>query len=151
MKKSAVFCGVFAFVFSIFLASDARAQSRKSVSAAEVNGTFRAKNGSEFKILALGKGKLRVSFSGIYQYASAYGMTANTGDAEGEAEIEGDTATFTPEDFEQCTITIKFLVGGKIDVKQEGDSADCGFGNNVFADGLYKKVSGAKPKFEPED
>lgn len=148
MKKLLVFYNILALGLCVFCVSETTAQNRKSVSAAEASGTFQSENGSEFKILALGKGKLRVAFSGIYYYASPKGMTANIGDAEGEAKIEGDTAIFTPEDFEECEITIKFLVGGKIEVKQKGDSPDCGFGSKVSADGIYKKISGKKPKFD---
>ena len=98
----------------IFTVSENRAQTRKAVSAAEVTGTFRDISGSEFNILALGKGKLRVSFSGVYNYKMTNGEPmANLGEARGEAEIAGDTATFTPEDTEECTITLKFLRGGK--------------------------------------
>ena len=135
----------FSVCFTFLFSSEIKAQNRKSVGGAEVTGTFRSRNGNEFSILALGKGKLRIGFSGIYEYDSAYGKMANTGEAEGIAEIEGDTAVFTPEDFDECTITIKFLVGGKLEVTQDGTDADCGFGANVFADGIYKKISNKKP------
>lgn len=134
-------------IISLLSFSAIEAQERKAVSGAEVTGTFRTKGGNEFKILALGKGKLRVAFSGVYEYDSSYGKMANTGEADGEALIEGDTATFTPEDYEECTITMKFLVGGKLKVTQDGMDSDCGFGANVYAEGLYQKVSNAKPKF----
>lgn len=147
MKKLTVLFGIFVFIFSVFCASETNAQARKSVGAAEVNGTFQTEENSEFRILSLGKGKLYVAFSGTSQYASAAGMTANVGDAEGEAKLKGDTAVFTPKKIKKCTITIKFLTGSKIDVKQKGDSADCGFGNKVSAAGVYKKVSSEKPKF----
>jgi hypothetical protein len=120
------------------------AQTRKAVSGAEVTGTFRARGGNEFKIEALGRGKLRVFFSGVYEYKTADGKMSNVGETGGEATIEGDTAIFTSEDADECRITIKFLTGGKLEARQEGG---CGFGANVFADGIYKKISGAKPKF----
>jgi hypothetical protein len=122
-------------------------QTRKAVSAREVNGTFRARSGSEFKILALGRGRLRVAFSGVYEFNSAMGRMANVGEARGEAEIAGDTAVFLPEETEQCTITLKFLTGSRLQVAQRGTDADCGFGVNVNAGGLYKKISAAKPQF----
>ena len=146
MKKILLFCAVLAAL--ICFSTEAEAQNRDSVSAAEVNGTFRNEAGSEFKILALGAGRLRVAFSGVYEYRTGNGeMMANTGEAEGAAEIEGDTAVFEPDETEGCTITLVFLRGGRLEVEQEGDSADCGFGNNVSAEGMYKKVSSAKPKF----
>ncbi len=146
MKKLLTYSGVFVLCF--FSLIEAKAQTRKAVSGAEVTGTFRDQSGSEFSILALGKGKLRVAFSGIYAYKmSDGGDMANTGEAAGEAEIAGDTATFKPENTKQCTITLKFLVGRKLKVTQKGTDTECDFGANVSADGIYKKVSNAKPKF----
>lgn len=127
----------------------ASAQTRKAVGGAEVTETFREKaSGSTFSILALGKGKLRVAFMGIYPYKMADGGDmANFGEALGEAEISGDTATFTPEGFEECTITLKFLTRGRLRVTQHGTDGECGFGHNVSADGTYRKISAKKPKF----
>ena len=98
---------VLAILIFTFSRMDANAQSRKAVSAAEVNGTFRSYFGGKFKgsyneikILALGKGRLRVSFGLIYPYVIDTGeMSANMGEALGEATIEGDTAIFTSEEF----------------------------------------------------
>jgi hypothetical protein len=146
MKKLLSFLGVFVFCFG--LATEIKSQNRKSVSGTEVTGTFRDVSGSEFSILALGKGKLRVSFSGVYTYKMANGEPmANVGEARGEAGIVGDTATFKPEETENCTIIIKFLPARRIKVTQKETGTDCGFGFNVSADGNYKKVSSAKPKF----
>jgi hypothetical protein len=118
----------------------------KSVTAAQVNGTWKSKYG-EFKIWALGKQRLQVEFSGVYEYKSAYGPTANTGEGSGVATIEGDTAIFKPEGAEEeCRITLKFT-GSKLMVTQTGI---CGFGHNVTAEGTYKKISSNKPKFEPD-
>jgi hypothetical protein len=122
----------------------ALAASEKIVTAAQVNGTWQAKNGT-FKILALGKQRLKVEFSGIYEYTSPYGPMANTGDASGIAIIEGDTAIFKPESMDKdCRITMTFTEG-KLKVYQVGF---CGFGNNVTAAGSYRKTSDRKPKFE---
>ena len=141
----------------IFLSAtiDAKAQNRNSVSAAEVNGTFRSAfagkfkgNYSEIKILALGKGKLRVAFDLTYPFIDGTGaMSANVGSASGTATIAGDTAVYSTDEFGQCTITIKFVKPGTITVTQAGTDGECGFGHNVNADGAYKKSSGAKPKF----
>jgi len=123
-----------------------QAGSEKSVTAAQVNGTWKTKYG-EFKIWALGRQRLQVEFSGVYEYKTAQGPTANTGEGSGIATIEGDTAIFKPEGAEEeCRITLKFT-GGKLVVMQTGI---CGFGNNVTATGTYKKVSGKKPKFESD-
>jgi len=141
----------------IFLAAaiNAPAQDRKSVSAAEVNGTFRSAYGgkfkgnySEIKILALGKGKLRVAFELTYPYIDGTGaMSANLGSADGTATVTGDTAIYSSDEYGQCPITIKFVKRGIIEVTQNGVDAECGFGHNVNAGGTYKKSSGAKPKF----
>jgi hypothetical protein len=119
------------------------AESDKRVTAAQVNGTWKTKWG-EFKIWALGHQQLQVEFSGVYEYKTPQGPTANTGEGSGIATIEGDTAVFKPENAEdECRITLKFT-GGKLVVTQTGI---CGFGQNVTAAGTYKKVSAKKPKF----
>src|SRR5947199_361320 len=64
------------------------------------------------------------------------------------AIIDGNIATFKPEDSERCEITLVFLPG-KLKVMQDGSDVDCGFGHNVNATGTYTKIRGGKPKFEP--
>lgn len=148
---------ILASLIFVFAATGAvTAQSRKSVGAAEVSGTFRSyysgkfkDSYSEIKILALGKGKLRVAFELVYPYIDGTGeRSANMGYADGTATIEGDTAVYSSDEFGQCEITIKFIKPGTIKVMQSDTDSDCGFGFNVNAGGKYKKSSGAKPKFE---
>jgi hypothetical protein len=120
-----------------------QAGSYTSVTAAQVNGTWKTKHG-EFKIWALGHQRLHVEFSGVYEYKTPQGPSANTGEGSGIATIEGDTATFKPEGAEEeCRITLKFA-GNKLVVTQTGI---CGFGHNVTAAGTYKEVSAKKRKF----
>ena len=129
----------------VFAASIAmsHADTDKSVTAAQVNGTWKTQGG-EFKIWARGKQRLQVEFSGVYEYKTPRGPMANEGEGSGVATIEGDTAIFKPEGAdEECQITLKFT-GGKLVVTQTGI---CGFGHNVSAEGTYKKVSSKKPKF----
>jgi hypothetical protein len=123
-----------------------QADSDKIVTAAQVNGTWKTKSG-EFKIWALGKERLQIEFSGVYEYKTPQGPSANEGVGSGIATIEGDTATFKPEGAEEeCQITLRFS-GGKLVVTQTGI---CGFGHNVTAAGTYKKVSAKKPKFDSD-
>src|SRR5262245_57312684 len=119
------------------------AQKRAVVTARDVNGVYRFDK-SEFRILALGHNKLKVQFDGVYVNIV---KSVNTGYASGEATIEGNIATFKPSDTESCEITLVFLPG-KLRVEQSGSDADCGFGHNVYATGVYKKVRSGKPKFE---
>ncbi len=100
---------------------------------------------NEFRIWALGEQKLQIEFSGVFEYKNAHGPTANTGEGSGIAKIEGNTAIFKPDGAEdECKISLKFS-RGKVVVTQTGI---CGFGFNVIADGTYKRVSSAKPKFD---
>jgi hypothetical protein len=124
----------------------ALADSEKSVTAAQVNGTWKTKHG-EFKIWALGQQRLQIAFSGVYEYKTPQGPSANEGQGSGIATIEGDTAIFKPEGAEEeCRITLQFT-GGKLVVTQTGI---CGFGNHVTAEGTYKRVSTRKPKFDSD-
>src|SRR5207253_9108307 len=127
--------------FSIF--ANTPPQNQKVVTAAQANGVYRYYD-NEFRILALGHGKLKVQFDGIYHTMA---KSVNMGYAGGEATIEGNIATFKPSDTERCEITLVFLAG-KLKVMQSGSDADCGFGHNVNATGTYKKIRSGKPKFE---
>ena len=150
MKKLFLLCLV------IFAFSSVASAQRASVSGAEVTGTFRYNfkgkykgSSSEVKILALGKGKLKISMNLIYPFTDPSGqLSANVGEAQGTANIDGDTAVFSPDGAEGCKITIKFVKPGQIKITEDGGDSGCGFGHNVTSDGIYTKVSGAKPKFE---
>ena len=111
----------------------------RSVSAAEANGTFRDGK-SEIKILAVGGGKLKVQMNIV--------APRDSGSASGEATIKNDVAVFVPPETDGCTITMTFLPDGNLKVEQEGRPVDCGFGRMAPAEGTYKKVSSAKPKFD---
>ncbi|MDS4019362.1 MAG: hypothetical protein RKR03_02440 [Candidatus Competibacter sp.] len=119
------------------------AAAPRIVTAAQVNGTWRTPT-NEFKVLALGKQKLRVEFDGTYEYRVNGEWMANTGTGAGIAVIAGDTATFRPEGVEMdCAITMRFTAGALL-VTQEGG---CGFGHHVTASGTYRKVSDRRPTF----
>ena len=119
------------------------APKRVSVTAAQANGVYRYYD-NEFRILALGHNKLKVQFDGVYHTLA---KSVNMGYASGEAIIDGNIATFKPDDTERCEITLVFLPG-KLRVEQSGSDADCGFGHNVYSTGVYKKTRSGKPKFE---
>ena len=121
----------------------AAAQTSQVVTAAQANGVYKYYD-NEFRILALGKNKLKVQFDGVYHTIA---RSVNIGSASGEATIEGNVATFTPEDTQGCKITMTFLPG-KLVVKQDGDDATCGFGHNVYSTGTYRQLRSGKPKFE---
>jgi len=148
-----------AAILACFLGLSANAQPiRASVPASEVNGTFRHNftgkykgSASEIKILALGKGRLRVAFDLVYPFTDGTGeLSANTGRADGIARITGDTAVYRSTEFGDCRITIKFVRPGTISVDQEGGSA-CGFGHNVSAQGIYHRARRKKPVFDAEN
>jgi hypothetical protein len=56
-----------AVCFAVVSLATSYADSDKSVTAAQVNGTWKTKY-AEFKIWALGKQRLQVKFSGVYEY-----------------------------------------------------------------------------------
>lgn len=119
------------------------AKPKVIITAAQANGVYRYYQ-SEFRILALGRNKLKVQFDGIYPTA---GGSVNIGYAAGEAVIDGNIATFKPPDTERCEITLVFLPN-KLKVVQDGTDFECGFGHNVFSSGTYRKIKSGKPKFE---
>lgn len=120
-------------------------QTPRIVTANQANGTYRHRQ-NEIKILALGHNKLRIQMDLTYEYKSAAGPMANTGEASGEATIENDTAVFYPSDNHNCKITITFLAGNRIKVSED-NTIECGFGMNVSSEGTYTKLKAGKPSF----
>jgi hypothetical protein len=144
--------------FLLFVCAGAKSETfaqRKSVSGAEVTGTFRSYLTGRFKdsyneilIQALGGNKLKIEMKLVHPYQVTENISVNVGHATGEAVIEGDTAVFTPEDAisELCKITLKFSEPGTLIVSTK-ENRECAFGQFVSGDGKYKKTSGARPKF----
>jgi hypothetical protein len=128
----------------IFAPITANAQPQ-IITSAQVNGTWTSNSGT-FKILALGKQRLQVEYSGVYRYKMADGSPmANMGAGSGIATIAGRTANFKPEGAEAaCAITMNFS-GDGLKVEQQ---SNCGFGLNVTATGRYRKVIAGKPTFK---
>jgi hypothetical protein len=137
--------------------SPAAAQKpRASVSAGEVNGTYKmnfrgkyARFSNEIKLLALGRGKIRFSMDLVYPYTLRTGEPmVNMGGLDGEADIVGDLATYRSTGISgTCEIKIRFLRPGSVAVTQSTEDHACGFGHNVTADGTYRKVSARRPNF----
>ena len=155
MRKPALSL-LLAFATLMLLVPAVAAQAtRASVSAAEVNGTFEMnfrgkfqRMSNEIKIWALGGNKLRFAMDLVYPYTLRNGETmVNMGGLDGEIPIIGDTAVYRSENGE-CKITLTFSRRETLKVRQDGSSAECGFGHNVFASGTYRKTSSRKPRFE---
>jgi hypothetical protein len=143
---------LFLALLVLFAAFTVASAQRTSVSSSEVSGTFRLYfsggtkgDYNQAKISSIGKSKLKVSLELIYPYVDSNGQkTANLGEAEGTAELVGDTAVFTPEGAETCKIIIKFVKPGQIKITEDGGENGCGFGRNVYSDGVYIKVINKK-------
>jgi hypothetical protein len=143
--KRALTCFLALATSCLFISTaNARRQKTQVVTAAQVNGVYRYYD-NEFRILALGHNKLKLQFDGVYHTIV---KSVNMGEATGEATIDGNVATFIPEDTQACKITMTFLPG-KLVVKQDGEDFACGFGHNVNASGTYRKIRSGKPKFQP--
>ena len=140
---------ILAALFTLIFCSSAIPQGPRVITAAEANGTYRYRR-NEIKILALGHNKLRIRMDLTYEYKTSSGPMANVGEASGEATIDNDIAVFHPPDTQDCTITIKFLRGNKINVSEDR-TINCGFGMNVSSEGTYIKIKSGKPKFDSDN
>lgn len=126
-------------------ATSQRAKSAPAVTPAQINGIYRYHR-NEFRVLALGKQKLKVQFYGEWMTRAGY---PHIGEAIGEATIEGSVAVFIPSITPRCKITMTFTRPNRMDVVQEGSDSECDFGQNVMATGTYRRVKAGKPKFSP--
>jgi len=135
-------------LFAVITTANAQTATSFGVKAEQVNGTWRGQSG-EFRVWTIGKQKLRIEFSGIYEYQTPGGPIANLGEARGVAIIHGNRVVFHPNGTsDRCTITMTFqrarLRGrARLRVQEVGE---CGFGKHVTAAGAYRKASARKPK-----
>jgi len=118
--------------------------TRPVLSAAQVNGLYRYRR-NNFRVLMLGRHKLKVQFNGEWMTRWRY---PNLGEAIGEATLEENVATFIPKGTTQCKITMTFTPR-RMDVTQQGTDTECGFGRNVMATGTYRRIKRGRPRFIP--
>lgn len=64
----------------------------------------------------------------------------NSGGAEDTVAVRGGEAVVRMEYAGPCELRFRFH-GDSAQVRQTGSDADCGFGNRVTADGIYRRVS----------
>ena len=114
------------------------------VTARQINGVYKYGR-NDFRVLALGRHKLKVQFNGEWMTRGGY---PNIGEAIGEASINGNVATFIPGETTKCRITMTFF-NNRMEVVQQGLDAECGFGHNVIASGTYRRVKAGRPRFIP--
>ncbi len=70
----------------------------------------------------------------------------NQGYMEGTAKLTGNTATLTTAEYGgKCAIDLSFGEDEVVAKTVSGGSSECGFGNNVMADGTYKRTSDTNP------
>ena len=95
----------------------------------------------ELEVLDNGDNTIRYNLM-VVGHAPAY----NQGFMEGTAPLNGGVATITTTEYGgKCTITLTFTEDKIIAKTLYGSSAECGFGNNVYADGTYDRTNDINP------
>ena len=75
----------------------------------------------------------------------------NSGWIEGEFELSDKAGTFqNRRDGRLCEIAFQFF-SDRVEISQTGSDSDCGFGYNVWADGVLMSKSRSIPKFSKND
>jgi hypothetical protein len=124
---------------------------KKTAQPSSITGTYKDVMNT-LKVRELPEHKVLLDFAGYYPNVPSsqrrrYGAdTYNVGSFQETVPLKNSEATVTLKfTHYPCAIQIKFL-RDKLRVTQEGTSNDCGFGFNVEAGGLYKKVSSRAPE-----
>ena len=151
MKRTLVFllcvvtsCLVVSAQESVLITPQGAQPIPQIITADQVSGVYRDGT-SELRLLALDTHKLKIEFKNDWTIAGYYtndGYHPNTGDALGEATIEGNVARYITGDTKKCKITLTFLTN-RLEVTKEGSAADCGFRHHVVvATGTYRRIKG---------
>ena len=73
----------------------------------------------------------------------------NSGSFIDTLDYRNSRTTYIPEDDRTCRISFEFTKKGiKVSQRQDNLNFGCGFGQGVFADGFYRRVSGNTPEIE---
>jgi hypothetical protein len=147
MKRGLLLLLLLSIASTQALAQNARASSKKRLTAspASVAGTYKdVSNG--FEIVEAADHQVAIDFTGYWpnirpSQMKKYGVeTLNVGGFQQTVPLRNNVAIVKLEFTDDpCIITIRFL-RGRLKVTQEGASNDCGFGFNVEANGVYRKM-----------
>ena len=123
---------------------------KKATQPSSITGTYKNVMNT-LEVRELPDYKVLLDFAGYYPNVPSsqrqrYGAdTYNVGSFRETVPLKNGEATVTLKFTDYpCAIQIKFF-RNKLRITQEGTSNDCGFGFNVEAGGLYKKVSNRAP------
>lgn len=65
---------------------------------------------------------------------------ANMGSATGRVSFVDGAGNFVPDEADgKCEMQLRLLTFDRIEVRQTGGPLDCGLGNGVVCDGIYKR------------
>lgn len=135
---------------ALTLAQQKPSAVKKTAQPSSITGTYKDVMNT-LKVRELSDHKVLLDFAGYYPNVPSlqrrrYGTdTYNVGSFRETVPLKNGEARVTLKFTDYpCAIQIKFL-RDKLKITQEGTSNDCGFGFNVEAGGVYKKVSNRAP------
>lgn len=134
----------------VTLAQHKPSSVKQTANSGSITGTYKYIMNT-LEVRELPDHKVLLDFAGYYPDVPSsqrrrYGAdTYNVGSFRETVPLKNSEATLTLKFTNYpCSIQIKFLLN-KLRITQEGTSNDCGFGFNVEAGGLYRKVSNRAP------
>ena len=81
-------------------------------------------------------------------YCNRGAPSYNSGVASGVIGVRNGAGVYATAEYGgRCEIRFKFR-GNRVTVTQQGSDSDCGFGHNVYCDGIYRVRSRKRPRFE---
>lgn len=106
-------------------------------------GNYAARNGSDLDAQLLPNGDLKFHLTAVWKSPTNQEVI-HDGEIQGVVPMKNNLAIYEKG---KCKIVIEFLPS-KVNVLQAGSDADCGFGANVNAAGMYRKRNSSVPVFD---
>ena len=125
---------VIPFLLSAQTGSNRNASS-KTAGPPNITGYYQAENENSIEALLLKDGRVKFYIMAMFR--------DHTGEICGVAPMKDNIVVYKKD---ACEITLKFETG-RIIVTQKGSDADCEFGMNVNAAGVYRKRNSKIPEF----
>ena len=109
----------------------------------QLTGNYAARNGSDLDAQMLPGGDLKFQLTAVWKSPTSQEVI-HDGEIQSVVPMKKNFAIYEKG---KCKIVMEFLLG-KVNVLQTGSDADCGFGANVNAAGMYRKRNSRSPAFD---
>ncbi len=134
------------FYLLVCFVSQAQTPINESAKPRNVTGQYRLRkdqSSNRLDVRQLADGKVKFQLVALW-ISPNHPDNIHNGEVRGIATLRNGLAVYEDGN---CRVTMKFT-SNRVTIITDDVVDDCGFGANVIASGVYRKIAGRKPKFD---